>query len=305
MTQTQPEWIAVDWGTTNLRLWLMGGDGQVIDMRRSDQGMSALSPDGFEPVLLDLLADVLRDGDVLPVVACGMVGAKQGWVEAPFTPVPCAPATLDRMIVAPTRDARLQVHILPGVCQMSPADVMRGEETQIQGFVADHPHWDGIICLPGTHSKWTHVSAGEVVSFQTFMTGELFALLSNTSLLRHSLSGGGWDDAAFDAAVEDALTRPQAIAARLFSIRADDLLHGQSHGVARAKVSGWLLGLELAATKAYWLGQDVVLVGAAALCANYQRALSSVGVTARIMDATDLTLRGLRRAYDAIKGNAT
>jgi phosphonate metabolism protein PhnN/1,5-bisphosphokinase (PRPP-forming) len=94
---------------------------------------------------------------------------------------------------------RLSVHVAPGLRQGKPADVMRGEETQIAGFLALNPNWDGVICLPGTHSKWVHISAGEVVSFQTFLTGEMFALLSQASVLRHGMQGDGWDDAAFDA----------------------------------------------------------------------------------------------------------
>ena len=171
---------------------------------------------------------------------------------------------------------------------------MRGEETQLAGALALHPGFDGVFCLPGTHSKWAQVSAGEVVSFQTFMTGELFALLSSQSVLRHSMGPAGEPDLpAFDAGLSDALSRPDRIAAQLFSLRAQSLLHALPSAAARSRLSGLLIGIELAGAKPYWLGQDVKLIGADALVANYTRALATQGITAQALDATDCTLAGL------------
>ena len=124
--------------------------------------------------------------------------------------------------MAPSTDPRLDVRVIPGLKQTSPADVMRGEETQIAGYLAGNPGFDGVLCLPGTHSKWVQVSAGEVVSFRTFMTGEMFALLARTSVLRLTV-GEGWHDAAFADAVADSMARPEALSQRLFSIRAEGL----------------------------------------------------------------------------------
>ncbi|MGB0799601.1 MAG: 2-dehydro-3-deoxygalactonokinase, partial [Planktomarina sp.] len=178
----RPDWIAVDWGTSSLRAWAMTDDGQGLAMLCSDQGMGVLTPDQFEGALFDLIGDWSIDSHT-PVIACGMVGAKQGWIETPYDTTPCKPQA--SMIAAPTQSGALNVQIIAGICQAKPADVMRGEETQIAGFLRLNPKWDGVVCLPGTHTKWVHVSAGEVVSFQTFMTGEMFALLSNQSVLRH------------------------------------------------------------------------------------------------------------------------
>jgi 2-dehydro-3-deoxygalactonokinase len=145
------------------------------------------------------------------------------------------------------------------------------------------------------------VSAGEIVSFQTFMTGELYALLSGQSVLRHSM-GDGWDDAAFDAGVSDALSRPERVASQLFSLRAETLLHGQSGATSKARLSGLLIGMELAGSKPYWLGQPIKLIGAEALSALYARALSAQGITAESYDPTACTLAGLSRLYLALKG---
>lgn len=286
-----PDWIAVDWGTSNLRAWAMQGARAVAEAA-SDEGMGRLTREGFEPALLRLVGPWLAVGRPTTVIACGMVGSRQGWHEAPYRTVPCAPLDPGALVAAPVQDARLRVWLAPGLRQMRPADVMRGEETQIAGALALSPGFEGVLCLPGTHSKWVQVSAGEVVSFQTFMTGEMFDLLSHASVLRHGM-GDGWDDDAFAAALSDALSRPERLAARLFSIRAEGLVHGLSPAAARARLSGTLIGAELAAARPYWLGQKVALIGAAKLSATYARALAAQGVTAQVLDGTACTLAGL------------
>ncbi|MCW1919309.1 2-dehydro-3-deoxygalactonokinase [Rhodobacter sp. KR11] len=286
-------WIAVDWGTSNLRAWAMGPDGPTAH-GESPKGMGKLAPHEFEAALLELAEPWLapKDAGETLVLACGMVGARQGWREATYRAVPCTPTDAHGLIRVATQDPRLDVRIAPGLSQSKPADVMRGEETQLAGALALYPGFDGVFCLPGTHSKWAHISAGEVVSFQTYMTGELFALLSGQSVLRHSMADG-WDDTAFDEGLSEALSRPDRIAARLFSLRAEGLLHALPGAHARARLSGLLIGIELAGAKPYWLGQPVKLIGASTLSASYARALATQGLTAEILDATACTLAGL------------
>jgi len=294
-----PDWIAVDWGTSNLRAWAMGAQG-VLASAGSDEGMGKLAPAQFEAALLRVIAPWLGAG-ITPVIACGMVGARQGWVEAPYRGVPCAPIAPGDLMAVATVDPRMQVMIAPGLRQDKPADVMRGEETQIAGALALLPGFDGVFCLPGTHSKWAHVSAGEVVSFQTFMTGELFALLSQQSVLRHGMGGEGEDEAAFAQGLADALERPEKISARLFTLRAEGLLAGLSPVSARSRLSGMLIGLELAAAKPYWLGQRIALIGAPVLSARYAAALTTQGAGSETLDATACTLAGLAAARGVLQ----
>jgi 2-dehydro-3-deoxygalactonokinase len=289
-----PDWIAVDWGTTNLRAWAMGPGG-ILDTAASDDGMGRLTRDQFEPALLKLISPWLASG-ITPVFAAGMVGARQGWHEAPYRAVPCAPLDPAELVPVPVDDQRMTVRIAPGLSQVSPADVMRGEETQIAGALTLHPGFDGTFCLPGTHSKWAQVSAGEVVSFQTFMTGELFSLLSTQSVLRHGMAEPGTDDAAFDQGLADGLARPERLAALMFRLRAEGLLQGLTPQAARSRLSGLLIGAELAAARPYWLGTRVMLVGAPALCALYARALSLQGLTAATLSVESCTLAGLAQA---------
>ncbi|HRO10440.1 2-dehydro-3-deoxygalactonokinase, partial [Amaricoccus sp.] len=220
------DWIAVDWGSSNLRAWAMRGE-TVLAEAAAPTGAVALEPEAFEPALLALVSPWLAEGQRTDVLVCGMAGARGGWAEAPYAAVPCppGPAAFAR---PPTRDPRLSVRILPGLRQDRPADVMRGEETQLAGLLASPdaggPGFDGVACLPGTHTKWVHLSDGLVVSFASYMTGELFGLLATRSVLRKTLAPDGWDDAAFLEAVDETLSRPERAAAGLFPLRAAALL---------------------------------------------------------------------------------
>lgn len=284
------DWIAVDWGTTHLRAFAMGPEG-IRASAVSDDGMGSLSHDQFEPALMRMIEPWLGQG-VTPVLACGMVGSRQGWFEAPYRRLPCLPLQPGLTTRVPVRNPRIEVRIVPGLRQEHPADVMRGEETQIAGALAPVPDFDGAICLPGTHSKWCRIVAGEVTRFQTFLTGELFALLSEHSVLRHGLAEGR-DDAAFDEGAAEGLARPGQLLAQLFRIRAEGLIAGLPGAAARSRLSGLLIGAELAASKDYWHGRTVMLVGSDALTALYARALAGNGVSAHRLSARDCTIAGL------------
>ncbi len=293
------DWIAVDWGTSNMRAWAMSASGTVLAEATSDQGMGKLSTDGFEPALLAVVANWIKGPTT--VITCGMVGSRQGWVEAPYATVPCE--TLPSgMVQAPTQNSDLRVHVIPGIRQNDPADVMRGEETQISGFLARNPGWDGVICLPGTHTKWVHISAAEVVSFQTFMTGELFDTIAKQTVLRHSIAADGWDDDAFAAGLDMGLSRPERLAGRLFSLRANGLLNDMAGTAARAQLSGLLIGAELAAAKPYWLGQQIAVIGDSGLSQLYIKALATQSAPATQVNASAITLAGLTAAYQRLKG---
>ena len=283
-------WIAADWGTSNLRVWGLDASGKVIETARSDQGMGKLTPDQYEAVLNGLVAG-WADGRT-DVLICGMAGAKQGWTEAPYLSVPCAPAGADAISVQTS--GALKVRILPGLCQMDPPDVMRGEETQIAGFLATRPDFAGTICLPGTHSKWVQIAGGQVTSFRTKMTGELFNLLSEQSVLRHGMAGD-WDDVAFT----DGLKQSHDALNALFTVRSTGLLNPSKAAGARSYLSGLLIGAELQGIDT---AVPVVLIGDGKLSALYATALEHFGATSEIVDGEGLVLEGLKAAYAELKG---
>ncbi len=296
--QTRPDWIAVDWGTSHLRAWAMSGS-SIVDEARSDRGMNTLAWDEFEPALLDCVHPWLGAA-VVPVIACGMVGSRQGWVEAPYMCVPAVPvqAGLTR---APVHDTRIEVWVTPGLKQVEPPDVMRGEEVQIAGFLSHRPDFDGFVCLPGTHTKWARVSEGQVVGFRTFMTGEVFALLSEQSVLRHTLGKIGWDRVAFLEAVADSIQRPEDFGAHLFGVRAGALIAGLEPERARARLSGLLVGLELAGTRHDWQGREIALVGATDLSEIYAEALAEQGSKPSVFSGDAMTVAGLIEARAHVK----
>lgn len=297
------DWIAVDWGTSNLRAWAMDPDGKALAMGESDAGMGRLKPDQFEDALLALIGNWLDADRITDVLACGMVGARQGWMEADYRAVPCTPAGRDALVV-PGTDPRIRVSILPGLMQEEPADVMRGEETQIAGYLAGNPGFEGYLLLPGTHSKWVRIGGGEVVAFSTYMSGELFALLSRHSVLRHSVGGDGWDASAFKVSLEESFAAPDKAIGGLFRLRAEGLLHGLTQDAARARLSGIVLGMELSAAREHWEHAPVVIIGAPGLGGRYAEAIGTLGGRAEAADGKELTLAGLVAAYRQLHGDA-
>lgn len=297
-------WIAADWGTSNLRIWGVDVSGKVVVQRSSQDGMGGLAPADFEAALLSLIGDVLPQNVKTNVLVCGMAGAKQGWIEAPYAQVPCAP-TGPAPVKAPTKDKRLNVSILPGLSQQNPFDVMRGEETQISGFLSKDKNFDGVLCMPGTHTKWVTISNGKVQEFQTTMTGEMFAVISKNSVLRHSLieaSSSPWDESVYKNTIEETNLDPNRSVTRLFEIRAASLLSNQSPAQANSRLSGLLIGAELNATSFMWKGKQVIIIGAPTLCALYNSALSLLGCDAKVADYGDLSLAGLKSAYASLNG---
>lgn len=309
MEPAEVDWIAVDWGTSNLRAWGMTEAGAVLAARESDRGMGRLSPGEFPGVLAEVTRGwTARDPGAgpLPVLICGMAGARQGWCEAPYLPVPTPP--LGPGAVTPgDAPPGLAVRVLPGLSQAAPReDVMRGEETQIAGALQCAPEFEGTICLPGTHCKWASVAGGRVTGFQSFLTGELFELLGTRSVLRHGLAGAGADQPAFDAAfgtaVAESLGDPTALSATLFRVRAAGLLGPLPPDAAAGRLSGLLIGAELAACRPFWAGAPVIVIGAGPLIDLYCKALDAAGAAPpRRIHATEATLAGLRAAQALLR----
>ena len=296
MTGDHPYCAAVDWGTTSFRLWLLDRGGAVLAERRGDEGMTTARERGFAAVLESRLAG-LKAPAGLPVVVCGMAGSKQGWREAPYLDAPArlgdVPAGAIRV-----RDGTRDVRILPGIAQRDPArpDVMRGEETQLLGAFGGSTG-ARLACLPGTHSKWVRIENGAVAAFATFMTGELFAVLARHSVLAHSLGAAPDADPeapAFRDAARSSRAAPEGLTAALFDVRAGGLLGLHDPADAASRLSGTLIGAELAGASSL-CGQPsaATLIASGRLKALYEGALAACGVEAETLDADDAARRGL------------
>jgi 2-dehydro-3-deoxygalactonokinase len=300
---SKPTVAIADWGTSSFRIWLLDAGGDVLAERRSGEGMStAGGAAGFAPILEKHLADMQAPTD-LPVVICGMAGARQGWVEAPYVTVPAGLGDLASGAVSVPGKAR-KISILPGLAQRSEdaPDVMRGEETQLAGVHALFSEGQHLICMPGTHCKWVEARDGRITGFRTWMTGELFSVLSKQSILRHSLgerpAAAQPDNEAFSRACVQALDDGGDIGASLFRLRAASLLQDQAQDVAAARLSGLLIGAEIAsALRVFGRPEDeVILVGSGALGALYARALGLAGLMIQPADADEAVRAGLTEA---------
>jgi 2-dehydro-3-deoxygalactonokinase len=297
------EWVAVDWGTSNLRAWGIGTCGEVSFSHISDQGMGKLTPDAYPAVLGTLLSGNLPSkGSQLDVLICGMAGAKQGWMEAPYLDAPADLDTLvDRAVVPKMPDARVLARILPGICQRATGqeDVMRGEETQLLGLGTLWPGFSGLVCMPGTHSKWVQLTGRRVERFATAMTGELFEVLRTHSVLRHSFAGpipGPQHDVGFQAGLMSGIEAPHKLSVMLFKVRAGSLLSARTPDWCAGFLSGLLIGSEVGALRE-WIGDtEIAVVGDAALAKLYARGFEIVGGKTRIVDGVEATLAGLKAA---------
>ena len=303
MIEIKAKWIAVDWGTTHMRAWAIGEEDNVLAFRESNKGMKDLQQNQFEPVLLKLIESWLDDTKVTTVIACGMVGSKQGWVETPYLKTPCVPIDNQQLAIATTKDNRIKVNFVPGVMQNNLADIMRGEETQIAGFINKNPDFNGVVCLPGTHTKWVNVKEGQITSFKTFMTGELFGVISNHTLIRHSISIKGWNQAGFEAGIHEGFNKPGSIASDLFSLRAESIVNDLDRDEARSTLSGLLLGVELNGAQTFWENSNVIIIGSQLLSNNYLQGLKILGGQSQLFSLETATLSGLSFAYRELNSN--
>jgi 2-dehydro-3-deoxygalactonokinase len=275
--------IAVDWGTTNRRVYRIE-DGKVAATERDDRGVTTMARADYDGEIAGIRA---RFGD-LPMLLAGMVGSTIGWREAPYVPVP---AGIDALAANLLRiDARTA--IVPGICldDGARADVMRGEEVQLLGAVAAGlVPGDALLCQPGTHCKWVMVREGAITGFTTAMTGELFALVRAHSVLARQMTGEVRDGPVFTAGVREGARRD--LAASLFGIRAAGVLGGLADADAASFASGVLIGADVAARITD--GTVVHILADPALGSLYRSAVQTLGGNAILIDSHAAFVAGI------------
>jgi 2-dehydro-3-deoxygalactonokinase len=299
---SRPTLIALDWGTSNLRASLLGAGGAVLDTRSAAAGVMSVPERRFAAALQALCGDWLA-AHGCACIASGMIGSRQGWVEAPYLECPAGPLQAARQLTA-VELAHLgggrRLYIVPGlrcVGANGQADVMRGEETQLWGAGLE----PGSCCvLPGTHSKWAWVGDDDrVLTFQTWMTGELYALLTRHGILGRLMAfGAAFDAAAFDDGVLLGLRHHAQLPHLLFAARTAGLMGQRAPEALPDFLSGLLIGAEVAGARRHADAARVALLGDGALCDRYARALQAAGVTVRRI-AAEATTRGQWRVAQA------
>ncbi|WP_230481656.1 2-dehydro-3-deoxygalactonokinase [Sphingomonas sp. Leaf21] len=282
-----PAYIAIDWGTTNRRIYILADDGAMIDTVRDDRGVLAMRPEDYPAEI----AAIRQRFGALPVIAAGMIGSTRGWREAAYVP---APADLPTLARAATRIVEEDVVIVPGVSLLtdSRADVMRGEEVQVLGAIAAGlAPADALFAQPGTHNKWVHTEAGQITDFATTMTGELFALVKGHGILAGMLDGPVADGMAF----RDGLTRGSGacdLTAALFGVRAAVLLGRIAPEDAAAYASGLLIGSDIGAVPDI-AGRSVHLLSSGLLADLYTIGIRQRGGDVVALDSHAGFLAGL------------
>lgn len=274
--------IAIDWGTTSFRAYRLDRAGAIVESRAAPAGILSVASGQFPQAL----ETQIRGWDDAPIVMSGMVGSRQGWVEAPYVPCPAGFGE----IAAALKEVRWEnrrAWIVPGVSCRDAAgvpDVMRGEETQILGCGVD-----GTICLPGTHSKWVEVRGGRIERFSTAMTGEAYAVLKQHSILGRMMEEGAADPEAFAQGVRRSGDEG-GLLHHLFGVRTRGLMGELAPAASASYLSGILIGHELRGRAT----REVLLLGAPALTALYAQAAALLGVGTRTLDA-DAAVRCLFR----------
>ena len=292
-----PQLLALDWGTSSLRAFLMG-DGQVLETRQSPQGIQHLPQagiPGYQQALAQIAADWLHAWPALPIVACGMVGSAQGWKEAPYVPCPADIHTLVARGVTVASGLGPAILIAPGVLFDVPEalpEVMRGEEIQIAGALQLNPAWAkrAWMLLPGTHSKWALIEDGLIVRSTTYLTGELFAILKAHSILGRLMPADApqaVDTQAFVLGVNTARhSAPGDLSHQMFATRTLGLTGRLPPAALSDYLSGLLIGHELLSGLASVSGTataPLIMIGAPPLCARYAHALSLMGYHAEAL----------------------
>jgi 2-dehydro-3-deoxygalactonokinase len=284
--------IGVDWGTTSLRAYRIGAGGAVLDRLDRPGGILTVAEGGFPAALADAIGPWLSAGETR-VLLCGMVGSRQGWVEAPYLRCPAGPAEIAAATIPVPFDSA-EVRLVPGLTtedQHGIPDVMRGEETKLVALADALGGGGHLACLPGTHSKWARIEGGRIAHFTTHMTGEAFAALSQHTILARTSAEGAERPEAFARGVARA-GQGGGLLHHLFGARTLHLMDRLEAAETRSFLSGLLIGHEIVAALAETGATRVELVGAAGLAALYAEALRLAGVTVRSHDP-DLVAAGL------------
>jgi len=288
--------IALNWGSSNFRAYLIDHTGKVRDAFAEPAGIASLDRDGMEAQIRKVSA---RWPDAGTLYACGMVGSNVGWEEVGYADCPIG---LDGLAanLHPATIAGRSMLIVPGLACRREADaapdIMRGEETELFGLLrAGRLPRDGVVALPGTHSKWVRIVDGRVAEFMTAMSGEIYDRLTAAGMLASVVSGSASPGDAFTAGVRAGLERATGLGTKLFGVRAKVIRKDLVRDDAASYLRGLLIGAEIGDAQAtYGLsdGRAVTLVGAAAVCALYAEALRVIGVASHIVDAADATAIG-------------
>jgi 2-dehydro-3-deoxygalactonokinase len=292
--------IAVDWGTSRFRAYLIADHEAILGRVESDEGIAHLSGRPHRDVFLEHCQAWLAEHPAAMIVLVGMVGSRNGWVEVPYVEPPASTAVVAARCATITLDGARKAYVVPGVRASAPygSDVMRGEE--VLGFGAAEA---GVVCLPGTHSKWVIVRGQSIVDLRTFVTGELFALVRDGSFIA-SLGRPGESACAFERGLS-AAHAPEGLLATLFTARAGVLDGSLPPEGVGDYVSGLLIGTEIIRAQAIFNPKAVTVVGSPDLAHRYEIAMRQCGIEVSVVPSEQAFVRGVMRIAAEIEKDAS
>ena len=294
MNLNKIDWIAIDWGTTNFRAWLIK-DNKILKEINKPHGIKNISDKNFEKILINnIKLPKIIDGKI-KIISCGMIGSKQGWFDTGYDKN--FNSKRNNLVKIKTKNKNLDFYIVKGLCQSNPYDVIRGEETQILGYLQNNKTFSGFICLPGTHSKWIKFTRGQLIKFKTYMTGELFEIISRNSILKHSITEKNINTSIFKKSVIISQKKNFNPFHFLFEFRSRTLLTKKKY-YPKSELLGFLIGNEIKSNIDNIKNSRVIIIGSSYNSKLYSKAMQILKINNTIVDSKKITIAGLKILFN-------
>ena len=296
----KPVLISADWGTTSLRAFLLDRRGAIVDHREAPKGIMKVSDGDFSGTFSALTGRWLNDYPEVPVLFSGMIGSEQGWAVAPHIPLPARLADLAAALHAVPITDKKYAYIVPGLTTVGAHgvhDIIRGEETQIVGALEDSATGKSVLCLPGTHSKWVTVADGAISGFQTCLTGETLAILSDNSILGRLMENSVAEnekneETAFVQGLNRAVERG-GLLHHLFGVRSQGYCRVIPRSGLRLYLAGILIGHEIRGMREiYPQLKSITIIAGQEIAERYGRALEFFGLQTTRVDGAAAAFGG-------------
>lgn len=293
------DWIAIDWGTTNFRAWFIKND-KVLKEINKPHGIKNIPNKNFEDILIKNIKIPKKNNRKIKIISCGMIGSKQGWLNTGYKKN--LNLTKNNLVKVKTKNKNIDFYIVKGLSQKQPYDVIRGEETQILGYLESDKKFSGFICLPGTHSKWIKITAGKLTNFKTYMTGELFEIISRNSILKHSITEKNINTSIFKKSVIISQKKNFNPFHFLFEFRSRTLLTKKKY-YPKSELLGFLIGNEIKSNIDNIKNSRVIIIGSSYNSKLYSKALQILKINNTIVDSKKITIAGLKILFNKFVHN--
>ena len=293
------DWIAIDWGTTNFRAWFIKED-KVLKEINKPHGIKNIEAKDFENILLSNIKIPKKNYNKVKIISCGMIGSKQGWIDTGYSKN--LNSKSNNLVKVKTKNKNIEFYIVKGLSQNNPYDVIRGEETQILGYLNLNKKFTGFICLPGTHSKWIKIYKGKIIKFKTYMTGEIFEILTKNSILKFSINDQNINKKVFKNSVIKSQKNNFNLFENLFVFRSRALLSKKKY-YPKSELLAYLIGNEIKSNINNIRNLKVVIIGSLTNSKLYSEALKILKIKNTIIDSRAITINGLKIFYKKLQEN--